>query len=1465
MKKQLLNIALLLATAGAVKAQVSFAPRVNYLLGLGTTPYGVFSADFNGDGKMDLVTANTGGTNVSVLLGSGTGTFAAAVNYAAGSGPSAVFSADFNGDGKKDVAAVNSSDNTVSILLGSGTGTFAAPVNYSVGASPMSVFSADFNGDGKMDLATANLGSNNVSILLGSGTGTFAAHINYTVGLTPLSVFSADFNGDGKMDLVAANFDGNNVSVLLGSGTGTFAAAVNYAVGTNPEAVYAADFNGDGKIDLAAANLGSNNVSILLGSGTGTFAAAVNYSTGFFSPISVFSADFNGDGKLDLATANQSGDNVSVLLGSGSGTFAAAINYATGTTPMCIFSADFNGDGRADLATANQSNSVSVLLNTSTFPSGAALNFDGTDDFVNIPNNSSFSFGTNDFTIETYAKTTSSTGNKVMIGKINGGNNFWFGVSNGKANFSLIGGTDATGTSTISNGTWHHLAAVRQNGVVSLYVDGVLEASQNNTGNATINGNLTLGNFSGGFNFAGSLDEVRIWNRALCKGEILNNKNAELPSSQTGLVAYYNFNQGFSGINNSTVTSLTDLSGNSNNGTLNNFALSGTTSNWLAPGAVTSGSTAPAYTPVSASVSSQTNVSCYNGSNGSINLTSSGGTAPYTFVWSNTSTSEDIAGLAAGIYSVTVTDANACKTTQTATLTQPDLLGISIVLSQEITCYNANDGVLTAYALGGTTPYTFLWNTGATTAVITNLGPGAYTATVTDANGCTSNWSRTLVSPFAINISVASTSNVSCNGGADGSATLNVTGGGVYDYDWSPGDPTGEGTSSVTGLTAGAWTCTVTEVLSGCSKTQGVTITEPTAITSLQNITLPPGGTLTVGSNTYATSGTYSDVLTAVNGCDSTVTTNLIVLNQAAALHFDGANDHVIVPYSSAFDFGMNDFTIETWAKTTFISGNQVMIGRIGANNYWFGTSNGKANFSMTGHDVTGTTNVADGNWHHIAAVRKNGIQYIYVDGVLEGTQSTTATGTFAGDLTIGKFGGGFNFAGSLDEIRIWNRALCSGEILNNMNGELNLPQANLAAYYKFNQGIENSNNSAITTLADSSGNTNNGTLTNFALAGTASNWVYPGAVTSGIYANDFVPASFSQTISICSGQSITVGTNTYTTGGTYTDVLTAINGCDSTVTTNLTVNQTPQLVSHSGSVVVCGDGSTSFSVNVGGSNLTYEWYFESWDGTDGPTLINGTYGESNFNTNQLQIDSVITNNWGQYGVYAKATDGLTGCYLYTPYDSITVVLKDTTNEGQINICNGSLFDWHGIQINTAGVYYATETNAVGCDSVFVVEAVFSSPLDNTTSFDNSTATISANLNGAAYQWIDCNNANAPIAGETNQSFTATVNGNYAVVVTVGLCSDTSSCTSITTVGLNDLASSNIVSVMPNPSNGLFNISLGTNASIQVIDVLGRVILSEQKNASNFVIDLTNEENGVYMLRISNAENSKVIRLVKSN
>jgi hypothetical protein len=371
------------------------APRV---YDTGGDPKSAAVGDFNGDGAPDLAVANVlqfSGT-VSVLLGNGDGSFAAARTVDAGSSPQSVAVGDFNGDGNLDLAVANygrSDPGSVSVLLGNGDGSFRPAVNYAVaGASFVTV--GDFTGDGIADLAVANFGSNDVSVLLGNGDGTFQTAVNYAAGSSLASVAVGDLHGDGIPDLVVANdtFNGT-VSVLFGNGDGTFQAAVSYAAGTVPVSVALADLNGDGIPDLAVADQGnvvggSAGVSVLLGNGDGTFAAARTLDAGF-QPQSVVVGDFNGDGVPDLAVA---GSYVSVLLGNGDGSFQNAPTYAAGSEPSSVAVGDFNGDGTLDLAVADNaygSTNVRVLLGNGdgtfqtavSYPAGSNPEFVAVGDF----------------------------------------------------------------------------------------------------------------------------------------------------------------------------------------------------------------------------------------------------------------------------------------------------------------------------------------------------------------------------------------------------------------------------------------------------------------------------------------------------------------------------------------------------------------------------------------------------------------------------------------------------------------------------------------------------------------------------------------------------------------------------------------------------------------------------------------------------------------------------------------------------------------------------------------------------------------------------------------------------------------------------------------------------------------------------------------------------------------------------
>jgi len=343
---------------------------------LGSVPLSVTTGDFNGDGLIDLVTANNNipyfthnySSDVSVLLGRGDGTFAADQQFSVGSVPFSVTTGDFNGDGLIDLVTANTYSDDVSVLLGRGDGTFAADQRVSVGGRPFSVTTGDYNGDGLIDLVTANTYSDDVSVLLGRGDGTFADDHRVSVGGRPVSVTTGDYNGDGLIDLVTANYDSDDVSVLLGRGDGTFADDQRVSVGYGPVSVTTGDFNGDGLIDLVNANIDSYDVSVLLGRGDGTFADDQRFSVGY-RPFSLTTGDFNGDGLIDLVTANGPSDDVSVLLGRGDGTFADDQRFSVGSFPSSVTTGDFNGDGlidlvTADLVTANgyYSGNVSVLL-----------------------------------------------------------------------------------------------------------------------------------------------------------------------------------------------------------------------------------------------------------------------------------------------------------------------------------------------------------------------------------------------------------------------------------------------------------------------------------------------------------------------------------------------------------------------------------------------------------------------------------------------------------------------------------------------------------------------------------------------------------------------------------------------------------------------------------------------------------------------------------------------------------------------------------------------------------------------------------------------------------------------------------------------------------------------------------------------------------------------------------------------
>jgi gliding motility-associated-like protein len=198
--------------------------------------------------------------------------------------------------------------------------------------------------------------------------------------------------------------------------------------------------------------------------------------------------------------------------------------------------------------------------------------------------------------------------------------------------------------------------------------------------------------------------------------------------------------------------------------------------------------------------------SCAGSADGSATVSATGGTAPYSFVWSNGSTDLTVSGLAAGVYSVTTSDANNCQRIETITVTEASAISVT-VLTLDIACSSGNIGAVELTVVGGTAPYTFVWSSGQTTEDISGLAAGNYSATVTDANACFATISATVSSTAGLQV-IASGTDISCNGANDGCVEVLVNGGtSPYTYLWSNGATL----DTICGLAPGTYVVTVTD------------------------------------------------------------------------------------------------------------------------------------------------------------------------------------------------------------------------------------------------------------------------------------------------------------------------------------------------------------------------------------------------------------------------------------------------------------------------------------------------------------------------------------------------------------------------------------------------------------------------------------------------------------------------------
>jgi hypothetical protein len=345
-------------------------------LGAVAGPSGIASGRLNDDANLDIVVAkelSEPPVKIGVFIGHGDGTFAPEVEYDMGGAPQAVVLADFNGDRKLDVATADLFGDTVSVRLGNGDGTFGDLHQTTVPGGPFGMAAGLLDDDDNLDLAVSLYDESKLATLIGQGDGTFlfagtaaAAELDDA----PRGVALADFNYDGKLDAAVATESFDTVDVLLGNGDGTFQPLTGYTVGGVPESVVARDLNGDGVIDIASAdNFGTidldGDVSVLLGNCDGTFQDAQQFGTDI-GPYGLAAPSLIENNLPDLVTANIDNTNVSVLINTGPplcvgdcdgsrkvtvNELVLGVNIALGSQPLCSCATfNENGNGTVDVA-----------------------------------------------------------------------------------------------------------------------------------------------------------------------------------------------------------------------------------------------------------------------------------------------------------------------------------------------------------------------------------------------------------------------------------------------------------------------------------------------------------------------------------------------------------------------------------------------------------------------------------------------------------------------------------------------------------------------------------------------------------------------------------------------------------------------------------------------------------------------------------------------------------------------------------------------------------------------------------------------------------------------------------------------------------------------------------------------------------------------------------------------------------
>jgi hypothetical protein len=822
---------------------------------------------------------------------------------------------------------------------------------------------------------------------------------------------------------------------------------------------------------------------------------------------------------------------------------------------------------------------------------------------------------------------------------------------------------------------------------------------------------------------------------------------------------------------------------------------------------------------LNASITTTQTINCFNGTNGAISVTASGGTTPYTYSIDNgaNQSGNTFSGLGSGNHTVTVTDSKGCTKTASVNLANPADLTASASVTTQPTC--SVGGTVSVTAGGGTSPYTYSWSSGATTATASGLNPGGYTVTVTDSKGCTETASVTLAVPGGISASTSLVNGVSCFGGSDGQVSVSVSGG-TTPYTYTPSGGSAQSSNVFTGLSAGTFTVTVQDV-NGCSVTTSVTITQPSQLNvSLSSTAISCGGdnsgqivvTATGGTQPYTYSiggteqsspifpnlfaGNYYVTVKDANGC--LINRNLLI-NQPAPLTI---NINSINPKCNALNDGSIIIAVTGGVPPYSFSMNGSTPQLI---NFFDNLSAGTYNLTVSdanGCSITASTTLTEPTPLTLSLTGTN----ISCNGGTDGTVSTVSGGGT----------GAYTYT--------WSNAQTTANLTNVAAGtyDLTVSDANGCSI------------TASTTLTEPTPLTLSLTGTNISCNGGTDGTV--STVSGG--------GTGAYTYTWSNAQ--TTANLTNVAAGTYDLTVSDANGCSITASTTLT-EPTPLTLSLTGTNISCNGGTdgTVSTVSGGGTGAyTYTW-------SNAQTTANltnvaaGTYDLTVSDANGCSITASttlteptpltlsltgtnISCNGGTDGTVSTVSGGGTGAYTYTWSNAQTTA----------NLTNVA-----------AGTYDLTVSDANGCS--ITASTTLTEPTPLTLSLtgtniscnggtDGTVSTVSGGGTGAyTYTWSNA---------QTTANLTNVAAGTYDLTVSdANGCSITASTTLIEPTPLTlSLTGTNI------SCNG------GTDGTVSTVSGGGTGAYTYTWSNAQTTANLTNVAAGTYDLTVSDANGCSI-------